>query len=340
MVALGTPFQCLTYSLLLLPILLLTIYFLAAFPNPPETVYLYPGLSSLPLSCKSWKLYPEDFYQGGAYASFPYGKTRYFLMGPHDGKKIVLIHGLSVPAMIWKDVAPNLVARGYRVLLYDLYGRGYSDGPQTKYNSNLYITQLALLMQHVKWDKAVLVGVSMGGGLAAAFTASFPDLVEDRVIIISSAGLVLTSDMSRTTKIMSLPLVQTLTSSLVAQKFLQHLTDSSNDTAPVDPLQEIVRLQSAHLPGFNAAISSSLRDGPVRGEYRSFSSSVWDARKLLIIHGTNDNTVPYKYAAMIQTALPQGCQSEIVTIDGGGHDLTISHPETIVNQIDRWISTP
>lgn len=86
MVALGTPFQCLTYSLLLLPILLLTIYFLAAFPNPPETVYLYPGLSSLPLSCKSWKLYPEDFYQGGAYASFPYGKVHSGSIAAREGR--------------------------------------------------------------------------------------------------------------------------------------------------------------------------------------------------------------------------------------------------------------
>jgi len=43
----------------------------------------------------------------------------------------------------------------------DLYGRGYSDAPQTTYDTTLYVTQLALLMQHVKWEKAYLVGVSM-----------------------------------------------------------------------------------------------------------------------------------------------------------------------------------
>ena len=43
----------------------------------------------------------------------------------------------------------------------DLYGRGYSDAPQTTYDTSLYVTQLALLMQHVKWDQARLVGISM-----------------------------------------------------------------------------------------------------------------------------------------------------------------------------------
>ena len=89
------------------------------------------------------------------------------------------MHGLSIPAIIWKDVAPQLAAKGFRVLVYgtsivlyisprtfnlfglDLYGRGYSDAPQVPYNAGLYTTQLALLMQHVHWGKAHIVALSM-----------------------------------------------------------------------------------------------------------------------------------------------------------------------------------
>ena len=46
----------------------------------------------------------------------------------------------------------------------DLYGRGYSDAPQTTYDPTLYTTQLALLMQLIRWDKAIVCGVSMVGG--------------------------------------------------------------------------------------------------------------------------------------------------------------------------------
>lgn len=63
--------------------------------------------------------------------------------------------------MVYQDVAPVLAAKGYRVLLYDLYGRGYSDAPQTTHDAALYVTQLALLMQHIRWEKANIVGVSM-----------------------------------------------------------------------------------------------------------------------------------------------------------------------------------
>ena len=43
----------------------------------------------------------------------------------------------------------------------DLYGKGYSQAPQTAYDANLFITQLALLMQYVKWERANIVGFSM-----------------------------------------------------------------------------------------------------------------------------------------------------------------------------------
>ena len=57
-------------------------------------------------------------------------------------------------------MAPNLI---FNSLIYpkDLYGRGYSEAPQTTYDINLYTAQLAHLMQYIRWEKANIVGVSM-----------------------------------------------------------------------------------------------------------------------------------------------------------------------------------
>ena len=115
-----------------------------------------------------------------------------------------------------------------------------------------------------------------------------------------------------------------------------------------------MRIQSAHLPGYNAAIASSLRDGPIRGLHKSFEELGTSNRKVLLIwvrsfpfitsihldvstyQGTEDRTVPYKYAARIQELLPQ---SELITIQGGGNDLTVSHPETIVSAFTRFFGS-
>ncbi|KAF8160081.1 Alpha/Beta hydrolase protein [Pholiota molesta] len=317
-----TPYQCLTLSLLILPPLLLTTYFMAIFPNPPAPVFVHPSLASMPLQSKSWSIYPEEFYPGGGYASFPNGRVRYWLLGPERGKKVVLIHGLSIPAIIWKDVAPTLAARGYRVLLYDLYGRGYSDAPNTPYTTSLYTTQLAFLMQYLKWEKANIVGVSMGGAIAASFTAQFPHLVDEGVGLIACAGLMDSSDISRTAKFMSSPLVQTLASTKPVQKYLQRLTNQTVTKGNVDDnaILEIVRLQSAHLPGYNNALSSSLRDGPIRGQRASFESPAFEGKRVLVLHGTKDATVHPKYAAQIIALLPPSARRKLVTVDGAGHD--------------------
>jgi len=183
------------------------------------------------------------------------------------------------------------------------------------------------------------MGVSMGGGIAASFVATFPQLVDDTVVLIASAGLMESTDLSRTAKFMSSPLVQSVASSVLVRNYLQRLADSSNTaTNDSDPVAEIVRIQSAHLSGYNAALSSSLRDGPIRGLASAFSSNAFRGRKVLIIHGTNDRTVPYKYAAKIQSLLPEGSISKLVTIENGGHDLTLTAPQPILDAFDVLIS--
>ncbi|KAI0053754.1 alpha/beta-hydrolase [Auriscalpium vulgare] len=327
-----TPFQCLTLLLLVLPFCLLAAYLVAQFPHAPEITHIHPSLASLSHTSKSWDVYPEDFYDGGAYVTLPYGRVRYWMLGPEKGKKVVLVHGLSIPAMVWRDVAPALAGRGYRVLLYDLYGRGYSDAPETTYDAPLYTMQLALLMQHVKWAKAKVVGLSMGGGVTAAFSLYFPSLVDGKIALIASTGLVEAGDISRTMRFMSSPIVQAVASSPPVRFYLQRL---ANTTYP-DPLNEIVRLQSAHLPGYNPAIASSLRDGPVRGLTPVFEQLGASDLQVLLIWGTADTVVPYKYAGLMQTLLPR---SELVTVDGGKHDLTTSHPATVIAALVRFFES-
>ncbi|KAI0941145.1 hypothetical protein AcV7_002788 [Taiwanofungus camphoratus] len=207
------PSSALQWTLIALPLAVLLAYVLTAFPPASSPLHIHPSLAALPPHSPSWHIYPEHFFPGGAYVELPHGTVRYWLVGPHNGTRVVLIHGLSVPAIIWKDVAPALAASGFRVLLYDLYGRGYSDAPQTTYDAGLYTTQLALLMQYVGWDRAHLAGVSMGGGIAAAFAAHFPHLAGARIALVASTGLLDPSEISRTSKFLSSPPMQLLTAS-------------------------------------------------------------------------------------------------------------------------------
>lgn len=91
-------------------------------------------------------------------------------------------------------------------------------------------------------------------------------------------------------------------------------------------------------------MASSLRDGPIRGLTSAFADGdAWNNKRVVVIHGTKDNTVPYKYAARIKETIERGVgaggvQVKVVTVEGGRHDLTVSHPKLVVDEISGLFS--
>ena len=85
-------------------------------------------------------------------------------------------------------MAKGLAALGYRVLTYDLYGRGYSDRPPGLQDRAFFLSQLEELLedQEVE-DDFTLLGYSMGGAIATAFASAHPGRVRG-LILLASAG--------------------------------------------------------------------------------------------------------------------------------------------------------
>jgi pimeloyl-ACP methyl ester carboxylesterase len=92
-------------------------------------------------------------------------------------------------------------------LIYDLWGRGYSQAPAVTYDEALYTSQLAMLLQKVGWDKTGVVGVSLGGAIATSFASFYPEMV-NKLVLISPAGLINSeTDMPLISKVVKLPYV-------------------------------------------------------------------------------------------------------------------------------------
>ena len=120
----------------------------------------------------------------GKFLLLSQGYTHYHIAGPENGMVIVFIHGFSVPYYMWDQNFEVLAQAGFRVIRYDLYGRGLSDRPAVKYNRALFVAQLAELFDSLSLKgPAHLIGNSMGGAIAAAFTAEFPERVGKVVLI-------------------------------------------------------------------------------------------------------------------------------------------------------------
>ena len=104
-----------------------------------------------------------------AYSKSPFGQTHYQIIGRRNGPKLVFIHGITATASVFSGFIQGLADAGFQVLIYDLFGRGFSDAPATQYNDSLYVSQLYFLCNDLGWESFHLCGLSLGGGKYLAF---------------------------------------------------------------------------------------------------------------------------------------------------------------------------
>ena len=124
---------------------------------------------------------------GAAFVSLSKGVTYYRLAnGENCTTADVLVHGFSVPSYIWDPTYDFLASKGRCVVTLDLYGRGFSDNPNVAYTDELFATQVLELLDHLKIEKATLLGLSNGGRVVSQLAGLAPKRVEQLIYMASS----------------------------------------------------------------------------------------------------------------------------------------------------------
>src|SRR5207247_2437827 len=106
-----------------------------------------------------------------------------------SGPVVILLHGLGGDASNWAQTIGPL-AEKYRVIAPDQIGFGRSDKPFLSYRVGTLVDFLEGFYKEIKIERASLVGNSLGGWTAAAFTLAHPEKV-DRLVLVDSAGFAL-----------------------------------------------------------------------------------------------------------------------------------------------------
>jgi pimeloyl-ACP methyl ester carboxylesterase len=153
--------------------------------------------------------YPPDALPGARDIASPFGTIRAYEWGPEDGDKVLLVHGISTPCLALGSVAHGLVDKGHRVMLFDLFGRGYSDTPSDlNQDIRLFATEILLVLtsSRLSWTgsgsggKFALLGYSLGAGISAGFASYFPDLINS-LILIAPSGLIRPYNLGRANRV-------------------------------------------------------------------------------------------------------------------------------------------
>lgn len=109
--------------------------------------------------------------------------------GTPNGHSVMIFHGHNFAGLYFGNVIEALRREGFRVIVPDQIGYGRSSKPIIPYNFNDMARNTNAILQSLKIDRAMIIGHSMGGMLAARFAALYPAVAE-RVIVYNPIGLV------------------------------------------------------------------------------------------------------------------------------------------------------
>ncbi|MDO8753009.1 MAG: alpha/beta hydrolase [Anaerolineales bacterium] len=239
---------------------------------------------------------------GGSFIALKDGVTHYEMSGPKDGRAIVLVHGFSVPSFIYDPTFEFLVNSGFRVLRYDLIGRGYSDKPRARYDIHLFVNQLKDLLEALKISQVDLVGLSMGGPVTAAFIEANPRFVRRHVLIDPSGAKRI--ELSRLLEVIKLPLVGELLFGLFgSDSLLNGIADDFFDPKLVEIFQAKYKIQMQY-KGFKRAILSTLRNRMLESILDTYLKIGRLKKPTLIFWGENDKTTPFEDHKLLLDVLP------------------------------------
>jgi non-heme chloroperoxidase len=249
--------------------------------------------------------------------------------GARDAQPIVFHHGWPLSADDWDNQMLYFLAQGYRVIAHDRRGHGRSTQTSTGHEMDTYAADVAALTDALDLKNAFHVGHSTGGGEVVHYVArAKPGRVGKAVIAGAVPPVMVKSD--KNPGGLPIDVFNGLRSALLANR-----------------AQFFIDVPSGPFYGFNrpgAKVSQGLIDnwwrqgmmGAANAHYeciKAFSETDFteDLKKIevpvLVLHGTDDQIVPYDDSAPLSAKLLKN--GTLKSYDGLPHGMLSTHPEIL-----------
>ena len=229
-----------------------------------------------------------------------------------SGPTVILLHGLGGSARAWQtNIGP--LAEKFHVFVPDQIGFGKSDKPLVNYRIRTYVDFLDQFCKQLKIDRATLIGNSMGGWIAAVFTAAFPDRV-DKLVLVDAAGYAPSKDVDPRTFYSLNPSTREEMKSLTAKVFYNKLfqTDAAIEAS-----------MTARLAAGDGYTINSITESIIRGEDFLDETVKTIKRPTLIIWGREDGLLPLRDGERFNKDI---AGSKLVIFDQCGHVPNFEKP--------------
>jgi pimeloyl-ACP methyl ester carboxylesterase len=234
-----------------------------------------------------------------------------------SGPAVVLIHGHPFDHTMWDGQTAALSGR-YRVITPDLRGYGASEVPDNEVTTlETMADDVRVLLDHLRVERAVVVGLSMGGQVAMAFADLFPERLEGLVLTATSPDGE-TAEGAKARRAMAERFERegsVLPGGEMLPRLLAVASVKRDPAIAVKVFTMIARTSPA-------GAAAALRGRALRKDYVEPLSRV--AVPALVVAGTEDKYVSLETAKRMEECIP-GARLEI--FEGIGHLPNLEDPE-------------
>lgn len=109
-------------------------------------------------------------------------KISYEIQGKDDGIPLILVSGWALKKQMWIAVAGPL-SEHFKVITFDNRGCGKSDRPEGPYTFDMYADDIIGLMDHLKIEKANIMGYALGAMIIMHLALKYPDRTNQIVFL-------------------------------------------------------------------------------------------------------------------------------------------------------------
>lgn len=260
-----------------------------------------------------------------------------------SGAHILLLHGAGLDSALlsWGDVIGPL-AEQYRVYAPDLPGYGQTEyKANISYSNTFYTRFIHDLIQELRLEKPILIGLSMGGSIAIEYALTYPHQVKALGLVCSYGlldrwpGHCLTYHGYVNTPLNALSYKLLAKSRFLIKQLLKagliYNPHNINEKL-IDQIQQAAQSPHAGKAFQSFQKSEYLDRGGLKSNFMQRLSEI--KVPVLILHGTHDRTVPVKYAHLAHQRIPN---SELHLMKKTRHWPQKERPDEFVQMVTSFL---